>query len=37
VAIVELDPATEDIRFDGLAWPQGAPPDEHCLLPNTRE
>ncbi|TDC20479.1 hypothetical protein E1265_22100 [Streptomyces sp. 8K308] len=34
VAVVELDPDTEDIRFVGLAWPQGAPPEPDCPLPN---
>jgi ABC-type branched-subunit amino acid transport system substrate-binding protein len=36
VSVVELDPATEDIVFRGLAWPEGDPPDQDCLLPNTQ-
>ncbi|MEO3756052.1 hypothetical protein [Streptomyces sp. B6B3] len=35
VSIVELDPATRSISFEGLAWPAGGPPDEDCQLPNT--
>lgn len=37
VAIVELDRETEDIRFVRLAWPEGDPPDEDCIVPNRRE
>ncbi len=35
VAIVELDPATRDIRFVAVAWPAGNPPDPDCHIPNT--
>ncbi|MGW1199724.1 ABC transporter substrate-binding protein [Streptomyces sp. NPDC002536] len=34
VAIVELDPRTRSIAFDGLAWPTGRPPSEDCAAPN---
>lgn len=30
VAIVSLVPGREEIRFDGLSWPDGAPPTADC-------
>ncbi|SFC25350.1 ABC transporter substrate-binding protein [Streptomyces aidingensis] len=35
VAVVSLDPDNPGrLRFDGLAWPQGAPPGTDCTIPN---
>lgn len=36
VAVVHLDPNTKSARFDGLAWPEGAPPAPNCTAPNRR-
>ncbi|MDH6579363.1 hypothetical protein [Kitasatospora sp. MAP5-34] len=30
VAVVELDPQDKSIKFDGLAWPEGSPPNQEC-------
>ncbi|MGP4114884.1 ABC transporter substrate-binding protein [Streptomyces sp. 4N509B] len=36
VAVVELDPETQSIRFVDLAWPEGTAPDEDCI-PDVQE
>lgn len=37
VFIVRLDPASRGaIVFEGLAWPEGAPPEPDCLISNPR-
>ena len=35
VAIVELDPTAQGLRFAGTAWPAGSEPEAECLVPNT--
>lgn len=35
VSVVTLDPDSPmDVRFQGVAWPQGNPPEPDCLVPN---
>ncbi|WP_441251088.1 ABC transporter substrate-binding protein [Kitasatospora sp. McL0602] len=36
LAVVELDPKHRSIRFDGLAWPEKAPPNKDCTIPEEK-
>ncbi|MFI9550681.1 hypothetical protein [Nonomuraea endophytica] len=33
VAVVELNPAVKELAFKGIAWPEGAPPGDACVVP----
>ncbi|MFI0418974.1 hypothetical protein [Spongiactinospora sp. 9N601] len=33
LAVVHLDPASEKLALKGIAWPEGGPPKNNCVIP----
>ncbi|MDF5754547.1 hypothetical protein [Spongiactinospora sp. TRM90649] len=33
LAVVRLDPAADRLVFEGVAWPEGGPPADECVVP----
>ncbi|WP_157855751.1 hypothetical protein [Streptomyces aureocirculatus] len=33
VSVVRLDPSVKKLRFQGVAWPTGSPPERNCEVP----
>lgn len=35
LSVVRLDPESAKLRFEGVAWPEGRPPKDNCVVPQT--
>ncbi|MCG5212004.1 hypothetical protein [Streptosporangium sp. KLBMP 9127] len=33
LSVVRLDPAADELRLEGVAWPEGEPPKNNCVVP----